>query len=375
MINFKCSCGNTLYFENTKCVNCDKELGFVPTKLALSPIERSPDGVYVASAFPERPSFRLCRNYSEHHICNWLVPESDESPYCLSCRFTSVIPNLDVPGNLEKWAGIAAAKRRLFFTLIRLGLPLHTKAEDAKNGLEFRLLADASEPGKKSPQIFTGHADGVITLNIIEADDAAREHVRLAMHEPYRTLLGHLRHEIGHYYWMLLVQGGKSEEDFKALFGDPSIDYSQSLQSYHNEGPATNWAQRFVSAYASSHPWEDWAETWAHYLHIYDTLETAWDLGLKGRSLRIADKPHHPLPPFDDMMKEWASLSVVLNCMNRSLGLRDAYPFVLAPSVIEKLRFIHQLINESTSSESSRAPSAAHSSLSPPDRALIERSL
>jgi hypothetical protein len=257
-----------------------------------------------------------------------------------------VIPNLEIPGNISKWAGIAAANRRLFFTLLRLRLPLRTKSEAPEQGLEFRLLADAAEPGKSPPQVLTGHADGVITLNIMEADDAAREQIRLAMHEPYRTLLGHLRHEIGHYYWKLLVEDTDWRERLTTLFGDASVDYAKSLQAYHSNGPATNWSERFVSAYASSHPWEDWAETWAHYLHIYDTLETAHDLALGAKALPMAESGHYPEISFNKMINEWESLSVVLNCLNRSLGLRDAYPFVLAKRVVEKLRLIYELITE-----------------------------
>src|SRR6202011_5238904 len=38
-----------------------------------------------------------------------------------------------------------------------------------------------------------------------------------------------------------------------------------------------------VTPYASAHPWEDFAETWAHYFHMVDTLETATAFGLRLR--------------------------------------------------------------------------------------------
>ncbi len=343
MLNFRCLCGNTLYFENTRCVRCERELGFVPANLMLSAIEPRDNNHYEALQIPGKPAFRLCANYSAYHVCNWLVPVTDTDEYCFSCRFTSVIPNLDTPGNVEKWANIAAAKRRLFFTLMRLGLPLRTKAEEPERGLDFQLLEDkpGTPPGE---HVFTGHSDGIITLNIVEADDAAREKLRIAMHEPYRTLLGHLRHEIGHYYWSLLVDQTDWWPRFSELFGDSGVDYGVALQTYHANGPAPDWPQRFVSAYATCHPWEDWAETWAHYLHIYDTLETAEDLGLTGRTLRIPAGVVKRTEPFGEMISAWESLSVVMNCLNRSLGQRDAYPFVIAKPVVDKLAFIHELV-------------------------------
>jgi len=344
MLNFRCLCGNTLYFENTRCVRCERELGFAPSRLILSALAPDGKGQYEALQIPGKPLSRLCANYSSHHVCNWLVPGSDPDDYCLSCRFTRIIPDLNTPGNAGKWANIESAKRRLFFTLLRLNLPLRARAQDPAHGLEFQLLADRSAAGQSESRVFTGHSYGVITLNILEADDAARERVRVDLHEPYRTLLGHLRHEIGHYYWSLLVDKTWWRPRFNALFGDDSLDYATALQSYHACGASADWSQRFVSAYASSHPWEDWAETWTHYLHIYDTLETARDLGLGAKTLRISAADSEQYAGFDEMISGWQSLSVVLNCLNRSLGLRDAYPFVIAKSVAEKLSLIHELI-------------------------------
>ncbi len=351
MLNFRCVCGNTLYFENTKCVRCEKELGFEPASRMLSALESSNPGEYEALQVPGNPIVRLCANYSAHHVCNWVIPASESGDYCFACKFTSVIPNLETPGNTEKWANIEAAKRRLFFTLMRLNLPLRTKAEDPTRGLDFQLLADTPAPGQPKAKVFTGHSEGIITLNILEADDAARERVRVAMHEPYRTLLGHLRHEIGHYYWNLLVDRTDWLPRFAALYGDSSIDYGGALQNYHNAGPPPDWPQHFVSAYASSHPWEDWAETWAHYLHIYDTLETARDLELGGKTLRIPEAILRPGARPEEMISAWESLSVVLNCLNRSLGLRDAYPFVIAKPVVDKLAFIHELVTANSSNQ------------------------
>jgi hypothetical protein len=197
----------------------------------------------------------------------------------------------------------------------------------------------------------TGHVDGIITINVAEADDAEREKRRLAMNEPYRTVLGHLRHESGHFYWDQLIRGGESAVGFRELFGDADADYSSALQEYYRIGPAADWQTRFVSAYAAAHPWEDWAETWAHYLHITDTLETAAECGLVLRPRRNAlpkARPRFSLDDladvaFDQIISEWFGVSFLLNNLSRGLGQKDLYPFVLSQPAIEKLCFVHEI--------------------------------
>jgi len=106
-----------------------------------------------------------------------------------------------------------------------------------------------------------------------------------------------------------------------------------------------------VSAYASAHPWEDWAETWAHYLHMIDTLETAATCGVSLKPNR-RDEPALARVPeavtanssFDGLLASWFPVTYLLNNLNRGMGLADAYPFVLAPPAIEKLRFVHDLV-------------------------------
>jgi len=65
--------------------------------------------------------------------------------------------------------------------------------------------------------VLTSHCNGLITLNIAEADDAERERRRVKFHEPYRTLLGHLRHEVAHYYWDRLIANSKWLSGFSRL--------------------------------------------------------------------------------------------------------------------------------------------------------------
>jgi hypothetical protein len=242
------------------------------------------------------------------------------------------------------------AKRRLLYTLLRLGLPLQGRPEENRPALQFNFLADA--PGGHT--VLTGHENGLITLNIAEADDAEREKRRVGCSELYRTLLGHFRHEIAHYYWDQLIDGTPRLARFRELFGDETQDYSSALQTHYTRGAPADWQTRHVSAYASAHPWEDWAETWAHYLHMVDTLETAASFGLQL-------KPKHPAAPvmtakprpadpiaagFDRILKQWLPLTYALNSLNRGMGLPDLYPFVLSTPAIEKMRFIHDTIQE-----------------------------
>jgi hypothetical protein len=349
---FHCDhCAALVFFENVRCVNCHHALAYLPDLEIVGSLNEASDGLWT-SPLPRSDGrkYRLCENYAKSNVCNWAVPAQDPNPLCRSCRLTRVIPDLGKPGNQEAWYKLEAAKRRLVYSLLRLGCPLKSKADDPEQGLAFEFLADAGTPGV--PPVHTGHASGLITLNVAEADDAEREKRRVALHEPYRTLLGHFRHEVGHYYWERLVQDGPGHGRFRELFGDERKDYAQALKGHYEKGPPADWQARFVSAYAASHPWEDWAESWAHYLHITDTLEIAAACGLSLRPPR-ADEPslrHPTVPggdgaePFDKVIADWLSLTYVLNNLSRGLGQPDAYPFVLPGAAIEKLRFVHHTI-------------------------------
>jgi len=360
MRNFQCTCGNTLYFENSACLNCGRLLGFIPELLRLSALDPAPDKRFRALA--DGRTYRACRNYREEQVCNWVIPDDEPSEYCRACRLNHVIPNLSDAHNRVLWARIERAKRRLLFGLFTLGLPVVGRQEDSRNGLAFEFLA---EPGDStefaddagSRQVLTGHRHGTITINIAEADPSARERIREKMREQYRTLLGHFRHEVAHWYWDRLVRGSRWEAPFRERFGDERTDYASALAHYYESGPGPEWQSEAVSEYASSHPWEDWAETWAHYLHMVDTLETAHDHGfsLQGQPVRSpgatahaalqrASGPGQPPLGFDDLLNDWIQLTLALNALNRSMGLRDAYPFVLGPGAVEKLRFVHNVI-------------------------------
>jgi len=355
---FHCDhCGHLLFFENTVCLSCQHTVAYLPDLALVGSLDRDPaDGGLWRSPLPDAApgGYRLCRNYAEEAVCNWTVADGDPGPLCLSCRLTRVIPDLTQPGVKLAWYKLETAKRRLVYTLANAGLPIQTRDEDPSGGLAFEFLADPPEGG---PPVMTGHADGVITINIAEADDAERERRRTALHEPYRTLLGHVRHEIGHYYWDRLVLHGESLDEFRRIFGDERQDYAAALDAHYRNGAPADWQDRFVSAYASAHPWEDWAETWAHYLHIIDTLEMAAHCGLSLRPRR-SDEPSLPKPPpvsapwrgpFDRLIETWLPVAYVLNNLNRGLGQPDGYPFVLSPAVIDKLRYVHDLVEHGSS--------------------------
>ena len=277
------------------------------------------------------PGAARCANL-ELAGCNWLVDATGE--LCASCRLTRTRPADDDAEGLEHFRDAEAAKRWLLFELGELGLPVQSWRE-RDGGLAFELLSSDRGP------VTTGHADGVITLDVAESDDAHREALREQLGEPYRTVLGHFRHEIGHYYWPLLVPEGPARERCRALFGDEREDYGAALERHYETGPPPDWSQRFVSAYATMHPWEDWAETFAHYLHIWDTLQTA---GAFGVNVRGAEAPAPDGGDFRELLDDWLPLTYALNALSRSMGRDDLYPFVLPAPVVDKLAFVHERV-------------------------------
>jgi hypothetical protein len=347
---FECqNCGQPLYFENTRCESCGLSLGYLPECETVTALVEA-DGGWRALAAPEpQARYRICAN-ATHDVCNWLVAADHPGEFCVACRHNRTIPDLSQAENLVRWRRIEFAKDRLFYTLLKLSLPLTTRPDDP-NGLAFDFLADPGDPSS-APAVMTGHARGLITINLQEADDAERERTRHDLGELYRTLLGHFRHEISHYYWDHLVAGTPALTEFRELFGDERQDYAASLKAHYANGPAPDWPERFVTPYASAHPWEDFAETWAHYFHIVDTVETAAAFGMRLRpklargaelSAVIDFDPH--VAEIDRIIDAWLPLTFAVNSINRSMGLPDLYPFVLAPTAIWKLTFVHERIH------------------------------
>jgi hypothetical protein len=355
---FSCdNCQQVLFFENSRCMNCGMNVGYCVELAKIVTLQHqtgSAQGTVYEVFFPNQGlrHYRQCKNGRDHDACNWLVPAESQQQFCNSCRLTEIAPDLSDTNNLVAWSGIEAAKRRLLYTLNQLKLPLSSRQEWPNEGVAFHFLR--ATPDKP---VMTGHDEGIITLNIAEADSAFRENMREKMGEAYRTVLGHLRHEIGHYYWDRLIRDSDSLRSFRQLFGDDSQDYDQAVQRHYEQGAPANWSESYISAYATMHPWEDWAETWAHYLHMIDTLETAKSHAL---SLRVpaAERTGDQISTdtlafrdFDSLISNWNAVTLALNNLNRSMGLKDAYPFVLSARVLEKLRFVHDLIQSRRAAE------------------------
>ena len=351
---FECQkCGQPIYFENTACERCHSALGFLSDSLVMTALEPLAEaGTFRPLANPQL-TVRYCKN-AEHAACNWLLPTHSKDAFCPACQTNRTIPDLSDAQRLACWQRLETAKHRLVYGLIRLGLPVVSKLKDPERGVAFDFLAGPDFDFRETQKVITGHAEGLITINIAEADDAERERFRENMAEPYRTLLGHFRHELGHYYWERLIQGNQPRIDsFRQMFGDEQLDYSQALETHYQSGPPADWQTHFVSAYASTHPWEDWAETWAHYQHIVDTLETAYAFGIHvdprevddpSMEAHAADFDPYRAAKFDDLVNVWLPLTYAVNSLNRSMGQPDLYPFVLQPEVIAKLAYIHDLI-------------------------------
>jgi hypothetical protein len=334
MLSFACDhCGHLVFFENTVCLNCSTPLGFVPERLNLVALEG-------ANAHLER-----CAN-AELATCNWMVARPGE--LCRSCELTRTRPNDADRLGLVAFATAEGAKRRVVMQLLDLRLP------GVRPGrLAFDLLSSEQEP------VATGHADGVITIDLAESDDARREERRAELGEPYRTMLGHLRHELAHYFQPLVLDDD-GWAACRQLFGDERKDYVQALEHHYEQGAPSDWAERYVSAYATMHPWEDWAETFAHYLHIRDTLQTAAEYGVTvrgpravtlDRSLKATPQPEAGDRAFTEVLDNWLPLTYALNAVNRSMGRDDLYPFTLAQPVIDKLEFVHHKVHDAAATE------------------------
>ncbi len=350
---FECQkCGQLLYFENTRCERCGTTLGYLPSAEILSALEPKGDNLWEPLAQSGR-TYIFCAN-AAHGVCNWMAPAEEARQFCIACQLNRTIPNLADPEQRRHWWLLEGVKHRLIYSVLRLGLALITKQDDPDKGLAFDFLADPGNETRGTASIMTGHLSGVITIDAAEADPAERERRRAGLAESYRTLPGHFRHEIGHYYWNRLFPEEAQLAAFRNRFGDERADYGQALEAYYASGPPADWRNCFVSAYASAHPWEDWAETWAHYLHIVDTMETASAFGIAprkkvvSRSELATDLNFDPYreADFDRLIEAWLPLTYAVNSLNRSMGQPDLYPFVLSPAAIDKLRFVHEQIGQ-----------------------------
>lgn len=340
---FQCgNCNHPLFFENNRCESCGylsgyrdydrKMLTFDPAASSLIPVG-------------ETIEYKFCKN-KEYGVCNWILEKSDPHEYCTACQLNRTVPNLSEKENFEKWRNLEVAKHRLIYQLQKLGLDLQSKLEN-ESGFCFDFIELQNDSN-----IMTGHKEGVITILLKEADPAIREKIREELGEPYRTLIGHLRHEVGHYFWERLVAfDDELLTQFRSLFGDERENYSDALQKHYKNGAPENWQDSYISRYAASHSWEDWAETWAHYLHIMDMVETAHFFKLKADPIQASNEMQVLAAPdpygmdyFSKIIDFCIPLSFAVNSLNRSMGLPDVYPFVITSTVIEKMTFIHKLM-------------------------------
>lgn len=365
---YQCSCGNTLFFENSRCVQCGLEVGYEPASDRMVVLD-------------DQSGFVRCANGTAHAVCNWVVPAGGGDALCISCRLNRTIPDITLVRNVDAWHKIEIAKRRTLFTLARVGLRPVPKVEDPVNGLVFDFLRP--DPGYT---VLTGHADGVITVNVDEAEDSARERQREMLGEPWRTLIGHFRHEMAHYYWDRFFKdradGDPYLEGFREVFGDERKDYAGALATYYASGPGPMAPGEFISVYASVHPWEDWAEVWAHYLHMMDGTETAEAFGFDSRAVPI---PFTPFPAdvsalpgnfkwergegrrFLSKLHDWAKLAPALNELGASLGHPALYPFVFSEVTIRKLCFVHFIVHTLAAELTQPTPASPESPSVPVD--------
>lgn len=352
-------CGHLLQFEHSACRKCGAALGFAPGPMELIALVAGDDGRLVSASDADK-EWKRCVNIATND-CNWLIPAGSEEVHCVSCRLNRNLADMSVPLHRERWRELEAAKRRLIYGLMRFGLPISSQKDSEERGLAFDFLA-----GTRGAPVITGHANGLITINIDEADSAERERVRVKLGEPYRTLVGHFRHEAGHFYWDLLVLDGGKVDACRAVFGDECESYSEAVERHYANGPKAGWEEAYVSAYATMHPWEDFAETWTHYLHMVDTLDTAAGFGLAvsprvgedPRNATVIDfDPYRP-PNLRALVRAWSPLTAAVNSLNRSMGQPDLYPFDPSPNVLEKVRFIHGLLHPAAA-EPKAAPEPA----------------
>jgi hypothetical protein len=338
---FQCgNCSHPLYFENIRCEKCGHICGYRAEDRMMLTFDPANQTLL---SDRESIAYKFCQNH-EHEVCNWVIPIESADMFCSACKLNRTIPNLGNAKNYEKWQHLEVTKHSLIYQLQKLGLPLPSKLKNKKEGLCFDFVSRLT-----NKKLMTGHANGVITILISEANSVERERRRKDLSEPYRTLIGHLRHEVGHYFWeRIIYTDQKVLDEYRSIFGDERISYADSLTEYYKKPDTKEWQANFISRYATAHSWEDWAETWAHYLHIMDMVETAFFFKLKvvldkEIKTKVSVDPY-TVKSFDKIVQTSVPLSFAVNSISRAMGHLEVYPFVLTPAIIDKLKFIHKLL-------------------------------
>ena len=329
MRTYDCQCGGLLFFESTQCLKCKCDSGMCTSCRTVTSIDRKDQSTWVCGNKQCGTQIQRCGNFSPNAICSRLIPVGDADALCDYCQLTEVIPDLAIDGNIEKWRRLEHAKQRVLHQIDQIGLMFRDSGGTLVPKLSFEF-----KDGAKGP-VSTGHDQGQIVVNIIEADSVQRERTRVEFGEPQRTLVGHFRHELGHFFWDRLVQFDNARlTNFRNVFGDETNpNYDAAIASFYQTGPAQNWKTSYVSAYATMHPWEDFAETFATYLEIRSVVDNANHFMSSGVSTS----------DFDALIKCHCKVGMMANEFNRDMGLLDLVPQVFVGPVIEKLKLIHSL--------------------------------
>ena len=355
MIAFSCPrCRGFVTFEAMKCRWCKADYALHPPSETMVSVTDAEAAIEVDGRI-----WRCCAN--RHWLCNWLVTEDAGTAHCLSCALVRRRPDPDDTIAMEKLAEARTNLRRLVFQLTDLGLPI-TPHYEREGGLAFDLLSSYSDNEK----IMIGHANGVVTIDLVETLDDYRERLRVVLGEPYRTMLGHFRHEVGHYYQNVLVESGPLIDECREIFGDERASYSDAIDRHYRLGAPEDWREHYISEYATMHPWEDFAECFAHYLHISDTLQTTASGDVVWHANPARGYPLEDIVPLVDyrtesaerMLWDWGRAATFFNLINRSMGKTDLYPFELNAAVFTKLSFVHRVVVHAATVES--APAVAN---------------
>ena len=330
-------CGREVDFEASSCPECTAPLGYVPDQQTLRALTPLADGVSFALSGDAAEYWR-CLNAAWG--CNWMVPAGMGSTWCRSCALTRGRPDVARSDAVDAWMLAEASKRRLVHQLDQLALPVEPRSAATPNGLAFDLVHVPGERG------LTGHLDGVVTIDLTEADPVVRDELRRRLGEPYRTLIGNLRHEIAHHYWHRLVDQSGHLTRFRDLFGDERADYAPALER-HYATPDVAWDEhRFITRYAQAHPHEDWAETFAHYLHVVDLVDTANAYRLVASGPSSLTTPMGEQRTFMPILRRWQPLARALDHLADAVGSARLYPIDPVGAVVDKLEFVHACIGD-----------------------------
>lgn len=326
MRTYRCPfCSTVLYFDNLRC-SCGLSLTLDPMR-----------DTFVQAAHP-------CRN-RDRIGCNWQA--EGDGAICHSCAMTGVHPDLSEPANAALWAQAEASKRWVLAGLFRWRW---LRSDDSGSVPQFHLLSERTATG--TAPITMGHANGLITINVMEASDATRAIRQERLSERYRTMIGHFRHEIAHFLFFLLAANPTFLTEFRQRFGDERADYAEALERHYATPPVAA-GEHHISEYAMAHPHEDWAETAAHLMHMTDLLDSADAVGL--RTSKPWPAPFDPyLETNTERRLSYATdMALAVNHVNRALDIPDLYPFVLSQPVRDKLSFAHRWLGRLPASSTS----------------------